>query len=179
MRSVLLPLIALALAANAAWADPPAGKGGASNAEWRDGKGKGKNREHSDAKQRDQGDRRGGDDRGVAESRRSPASVTVRFEDRHRVIIRDYYVAEYRSGHCPPGLAKKNNGCMPPGQAKKWRVGQALPRDVIFYDIPPALVVRIGVPPPGYRYVRVAADILLIAAGTGMVIDAITDLGNM
>jgi Ni/Co efflux regulator RcnB len=68
---------------------------------------------------------------------------------------------------------------MPPGQAKKWRTGQPLPRDVVFYDIPPALVVRIGTPPPGYRYVRVAADILLIAIGTGMVIDAITDLGNM
>ena len=22
-------------------------------------------------------------------------------------------------GNCPPGLAKKNNGCLPPGQAKK------------------------------------------------------------
>jgi hypothetical protein len=28
-------------------------------------------------------------------------------------------------GGCPPGLAKKHNGCMPPGQAKKmFRVGQ-------------------------------------------------------
>jgi len=31
-------------------------------------------------------------------------------------------------GHCPPGLAKKNNGCLPPGQAKKlYNVGQRLP----------------------------------------------------
>ena len=30
--------------------------------------------------------------------------------------------------HCPPGLAKKNNGCLPPGQAKKlYNVGQRLP----------------------------------------------------
>jgi Ni/Co efflux regulator RcnB len=68
---------------------------------------------------------------------------------------------------------------MPPGQAKKWHVGQPLPRDVIFYDLPPALVVRIGTPPAGHRYVRVAADILLIAIGTGMVIDAIADLSSM
>ena len=28
-------------------------------------------------------------------------------------------------GGCPPGLAKKNNGCLPPGQAKKiYNVGQ-------------------------------------------------------
>jgi hypothetical protein len=35
----------------------------------------------------------------------------------------------YGVGGCPPGLAKKHNGCMPPGQAKKlyrgerWRSG--------------------------------------------------------
>ena len=29
---------------------------------------------------------------------------------------------------CPPGLAKKHNGCLPPGQAKKrYDVGQRLP----------------------------------------------------
>src|SRR4028119_285910 len=30
----------------------------------------------------------------------------------------------YAQAGCPPGLAKKNNGCLPPGQAKKLRVGQ-------------------------------------------------------
>jgi hypothetical protein len=31
----------------------------------------------------------------------------------------------YGVGGCPPGLAKKNNGCLPPGQAKKlFRTGQ-------------------------------------------------------
>src|SRR4029453_11081671 len=34
----------------------------------------------------------------------------------------------YGTGGCPPGLAKKNNGCMPPGQAKKlYNVGQPFP----------------------------------------------------
>jgi hypothetical protein len=33
-------------------------------------------------------------------------------------------------GSCPPGLAKKNNGCMPPGQAKKmYDVGQRYNRN--------------------------------------------------
>ena len=37
----------------------------------------------------------------------------------------------YGYGHsCPPGLAKKNNGCLPPGQAKKlYNVGQHWPRN--------------------------------------------------
>ena len=34
----------------------------------------------------------------------------------------------YGTGGCPPGLAKKNNGCLPPGQAKKlFNLGQRLP----------------------------------------------------
>lgn len=100
------------------------------------------------------------------------------FVDRQRVVIHDYYGREFRSGHCPPGLAKKHNGCMPPGQAKKWRVGYPLPRDVVYYELPPAVVVDLGPPPVGHRYVRVGMDILLIAVGTGMIVDAIQDLGG-
>ena len=34
----------------------------------------------------------------------------------------------YGIGGCPPGLAKKNNGCLPPGQAKKlYNIGQRFP----------------------------------------------------
>jgi hypothetical protein len=34
----------------------------------------------------------------------------------------------YGVGGCPPGLAKKHNGCLPPGQAKKlYRIGQRFP----------------------------------------------------
>lgn len=102
------------------------------------------------------------------------------FSDENRGQVRDYYVQEYRqTGHCPPGLAKKNNGCMPPGQAKKWRVGQPLAKDVVIYEVPQQLVVRIGPPPAGHKYVRVAGDILLIATGTRMVIDAISDLSRL
>jgi hypothetical protein len=47
----------------------------------------------------------------------------------------------YGMGGCPPGLAKKNNGCLPPGQAKKrFNVGQRVPydyRDMIGYNALP------------------------------------------
>lgn len=43
----------------------------------------------------------------------------------------DGYSQSYYGGHdgyaqanCPPGLAKKHNGCLPPGQARKLRIGQ-------------------------------------------------------
>lgn len=101
------------------------------------------------------------------------------FDSRQRTLIHDYFAPRFQSGRCPPGLAKKYNGCMPPGQAKKWAVGYPLPRNVVFYDLPPPLLAQLGYPGPGYRYVRVAADILLIAAGTGMVLAAMGDLNSM
>ncbi len=104
-------------------------------------------------------------------------SITVQIGESERAVIRDYFGSEMARGKCPPGLAKKNNGCMPPGQAKKWARGRPLPRDVVFYDLPPDLIVRLRAP-AGARYVRVAADILLIAVGTGMVLDAVEDLSR-
>jgi hypothetical protein len=67
---------------------------------------------------------------------------------------------------------------MPPGLAKRWRVGEPLPRDVALYSLPPTLVVQLTPPPAGYRYVRVESDILMIAAGSNMVAAAIEDLGR-
>jgi len=115
-----------------------------------------------------------------AKSRRDAPSAEIRghFQDQHRTVVREYYTEQFRGGRCPPGLAKKNNGCMPPGQAKKWQVGRPLARNVVYYSVPQPLVVQIGLPPAGYRYVRVASDILMIAIGTGIVVDAIQDLGR-
>lgn len=107
-------------------------------------------------------------------------TVNVVFDDRDRIVVRDWYGEQVRGGHCPPGLAKKKNGCLPPGQAKKkWQKGKRLSRDVVFHDLPPPLIVKLRPPPQGARYARIANDILLIAIGTGLVLDAIEDLGRM
>jgi Ni/Co efflux regulator RcnB len=100
------------------------------------------------------------------------------FDDRHRTVIHNYYVERFNTGHCPPGLAKKHNGCMPPGLTKQWQIGYPLPRNVIYYDLPPAIIMQLGPPLPGYRYARVGSDILLMAIGTGLVVDAILDLSG-
>jgi Ni/Co efflux regulator RcnB len=110
---------------------------------------------------------------------RRDVRVSVHFDDHQRTVVREYYQDSFRHGNCPPGLAKKHNGCMPPGQARKWQLGRPLPRDVVYYDLPPRVVVSLGVPPAGHKYVRVAGDILMIAIGTGIVVDAIDDLGGM
>ena len=49
--------------------------------------------------------------------------------------------SRYGANDCPPGLAKKNNGCLPPGQAKKiFAQGQRIPAGYNFFtdynDIP-------------------------------------------
>jgi Ni/Co efflux regulator RcnB len=100
------------------------------------------------------------------------------FSEENQIFVHQYYSKQFRKGKCPPGLAKKGNGCMPPGQAKKWKIGQRLPKDVIFYDLPSSVLEQLGPPPPRHRFVRVAKDILLIAVGTGMVVDAIEDIGR-
>lgn len=99
------------------------------------------------------------------------------FGDRHRRLAHDYYQEHYY-GHCPPGLAMKRNGCMPPGQVKKWRRGYPLGPDITYYDLDRHLRIRLGPPPDGHRYVRVASDILLLAVGTNLVVDAIENLGR-
>lgn len=112
-----------------------------------------------------------------------PQGTSVRvggyFSDHQRAAVRNYYGEQYRVGNCPPGLAKKNNGCMPPGQARKWNVGQPLPRDVVYYSVPQSVIIQLGAPPAGQRYVRVASDILLLTIGTSMVVDAIQNLGGL
>jgi hypothetical protein len=52
-------------------------------------------------------------------------------------------------------------------------VGQPLPRGVVITELPPELVVRIGAPPAGYRYGIVDGDLVKLAIGTALVVDAI------
>lgn len=167
-KRLALPLCAAALlmaASLPAFADRPAWAGG----------GHGNKHEERDRyDERDRHEERR--DRGGYEDSRG--SVEIRFNDGSRRAVGDYYGAQIGAGHCPPGLAKKHNGCLPPGQAKQWARGRPLPRDVQYYDLPRELLVRLPPPPPNHRYVRVASDILMIAVGTSMVVDAIEDLGR-
>ncbi len=129
-----------------------------------------------DSRRDDKHDRR--DDRRDDERRGGGhAQITIGgyFGERQRASVYEAYGQPSRA-NCPPGLAKKNNGCQPPGQAKKWKMGQPLPRDIGYRPVEADIRVRLGSPPAGHEFVRVAQDILLIAVGTSIVIDAIEDL---
>ena len=86
-----------------------------------------------------------------------------------RAIISRYLRTYYRP-NCPPGLAKKHNGCLPPGQAKKYAIG----RPVDDYDSLPRDLLTLLSPPRGYRYVQVDKDVVLISEASKKVIDAVT-----
>ncbi len=181
---ILAFAFAAALGAGTALADKPGGgeKGG--------GKGhseKGEQREAPRGADMDRGNKGQSMDRGskgadADHAGKGPGAGATRvehFRGPHRTYVHDYYDGQFRAGKgCPPGLAKKQNGCMPPGQAKKWDVGYVLPSTVRYYDVPAPLVFQLGQPPVGYRYVRVNDDILLLATGTRMIVDAIRNLGR-
>jgi len=97
------------------------------------------------------------------------------FNDQHRTYVREYYTQHYGGSarRCPPGLAKKNNGCMPPGQARKWAVGQPIPSGVTVYSVPQPVIVHLPPAPYGYRYVRLGGDIVLVQIQTNLIVDII------
>lgn len=159
----LITALLTVMLASTALADKPSWAGGGKE-------GKHQREERDDRDYRDHQD----DDRG----RKHGKSKGNHFDDDHRALIQNYFGQEFSRGNCPPGLAKKHNGCLPPGQAKKWSMGRPLPRDVQYYDLPSSLLRQLGRTPEGYKYVRVANDVLMIAVGTNMVVDAIADLGR-
>ncbi|QQS12615.1 MAG: hypothetical protein IPK81_24685 [Rhodospirillales bacterium] len=103
-------------------------------------------------------------------------TVSITIPAPNQTAIRQYYTRQAAGGHCPPGLAKKNNGCLPPGQAKKWAMGRPLPGAVAYVALPQGLLAVMIPAPAGYQYAQVANDVLLIAIGTRMVVDAVQDL---
>jgi Ni/Co efflux regulator RcnB len=80
-------------------------------------------------------------------------------------------VRQVRNDGCPPGLAKKNNGCQPPGQAKKsYVVGRRLPTTVRWYEPEPVVIRRLAPAPVGRRYVVVDGDLLLMEIASRLIV---------
>jgi Ni/Co efflux regulator RcnB len=122
-------------------------------------------------KQREKGDKQ------VAKREREEIRPGSYFNDQHRTYARQYYTQNYGQGrNCPPGLAKKNNGCLPPGQAKKWDVGQPIPRGVTVYSVPQPVLVQLPPAPYGYRYARIGNDIVLVQQQNNLIVDIIVNL---
>lgn len=99
------------------------------------------------------------------------------FDEQQRIVVRQYYTTNYGNGkRCPPGLAKKQNGCMPPGQVRYWQVGQPIPRNVTVYSVPQPVIQLLPPAPYGYRYARVGSDIVLVQQQNNLIVDIIKGL---
>ena len=168
MRTALTLVVTSFLATGTAWADKPDGSGkGNKHAQKQTEKAERKADKRHDKQARK-------DDR---KERREDVRVGGYFDDRHRTEARSYYTQNYGDARgCPPGLAKKNNGCLPPGQAKKYSVGQPLPREVVYYAVPQPVLIQLPAVRPGYRYVRVGNDILLLSPQSALVLDVIVNI---
>ena len=110
-------------------------------------------------------------------ARREDIRPGTYFNDHNRTRVREYYSQHYGNGrNCPPGLAKKNNGCLPPGQARNWAVGQPIPRGVVIYSVPQPVLVQLPPAPYGYRYARIGGDIVLVRQQNNLIVDIIQGL---
>ena len=111
------------------------------------------------------------DDRDDHDRRDNLATIIIGSHDRDE--IRNYLQQDYQR-HCPPGLAKKHNGCLPPGQAKKYRLGHSLPKGVNYQPLPDSLLGLLSQPPEGYHYAKVDNDVVLMSEAGKKIIDAVT-----
>ncbi|MCB1971771.1 MAG: hypothetical protein H6851_13835 [Geminicoccaceae bacterium] len=101
------------------------------------------------------------------------------FDQAVRERVRGYYATEARGGHCPPGLARKNNGCLPPGQAgKRYEVGEILPADVRIGSLPRRLRDSLPPPPEDSYYGVVDGAIVRVGRATGKVLEAVDILSG-
>jgi Ni/Co efflux regulator RcnB len=96
-------------------------------------------------------------------------------DDHHHATI-DRHDDDHRG--CPPGLAKKHNGCLPPGQAKKLDrhglVGHHVPPNAV-YVVPRHVRTTLPPPPVGYRYAVVNNQVVLVSGGN-IVVDIVVNV---
>jgi hypothetical protein len=96
--------------------------------------------------------------------------VDIRFDDRDRAHIHDYY----RGGKgLPPGLAKRG-GNLPPGLAKRDRLPPGLQGDALPYE----LERKLSRLPSSYVRVRIGQNIVLMDRDTRVVFDVVYGIGR-
>lgn len=97
--------------------------------------------------------------------------------DHDRVVIREY-IGRHHERWCPPGLAKKHNGCMPPGQLK-YKVGETIPGSVRYVVLPRTVVRTLTPLPPEEIYVRTGGDVYVMDKTSRTILDAVTLLNDL
>lgn len=79
------------------------------------------------------------------------------FGERHRTAVRSYYAKHPARG----------------GKAD-WQIGEPVPRSAALAPVPGDLLAALPKLPPGHQYVQLGGEVVLIAAGSKMVVDGIS-----
>jgi hypothetical protein len=88
---------------------------------------------------------------------RKPLGPGAYFDDKDRAAVRKYYEGNPPGGHPP-----------------QWQIGEVLPAGAPVGAVPRPVMATLPKLPPGHRYVQLGGDILLVAAGSKMVVDGIS-----
>lgn len=176
-------MIAVSLAiSSASYAEPPAGKGkkedvGSPAAGKSADKGKKDADEAKAGKHADRGKGKNQDnEKRAGKDKKDKAEHSVIASDDLKAI-RDFLKSDHAK-NCPPGLAKKDNGCLPPGISKKYTVGKPLPEGLAMTKLPEELLKKLK-PVAGHKYGKIDNDVVLISEATKKVVDAVSLLSSV
>lgn len=88
---------------------------------------------------------------------RKPLQPGAYIGDRHRSAVRKYFEQHPVAG-----------------TAAHWQIGERVPRGARLAPVPPALLASLPQLPPGHQYVQLGGDVVLMAAGSRMVVDGVS-----
>lgn len=105
------------------------------------------------------------------------AEERASFHDEDRARVNRYY--RHRIGYrsCPPGLAKKYNGCLPPGQHRNFARGEYIPANYVIQPVPNALLLQMYPAPANTTYGMSDNNLYLISQLTRQVLDSMAIQG--
>jgi Ni/Co efflux regulator RcnB len=102
--------------------------------------------------------------------------ANFRIAEHDRALIHRYY-APRRDVHCVSGFRGRRISCVPVAPVT-YVVGNYLPEDVRYYDVPQPLVTQLAPAPAGYSYVSTGQDILLVSNQDRLIIDIVSLLDD-
>lgn len=106
---------------------------------------------------------------------RQPLKPGAFITPRHRSAVQAWIAQNHGAGKtCFPGTVKRGQGCVPGPGAGSWQMGAPLTPSVRLAEPPAGLLAALPPAPPGNLYVLLSGDILLIAAASHIVVDAVS-----
>ena len=106
---------------------------------------------------------------------RQPLKPGAFITPRHRAAVQAWIAQNHGAGMtCFPGMVKRGQACVPGPEAGSWQMGAPVTPSARLAEPPAGLLAALPPAPPGNIYVLLSGDILLIAAASRIVVDAVS-----